>query len=492
MIGRSFLLALAVLMPGLAGSQAPIAHVVRMTDAGFEPALLEIRQGESVVFLNDSAEPRWPASDIHPSHGLYPAFDPKRAIEPTSRWGFRFDRAGEWTMHDHLRPEFLGKIVVAEDPEAAIAPSDDALSLSIGGRLSAMMRRAYYRVFPTRGAAKLAALDVRETAKDPSELLYWTAVFRPTAMMAELLQDTGGGGINDCHQEAHWIGRAAYVLDGADAFGEGDASCHSGFYHGAMESLLFEEGTADLVGSIGDICTSFKTRFGVFECLHGIGHGLLAYGRYDLPAAMELCKTLPTQYEQTSCYGGVFMENIVTAQGNGAGDAHTTVWVSDDPHFPCNEFSGEYDVRYQCYQMQTSWMLGLLDGDFRRVAEECVRAPEDMRNVCFVSLGRDAAGIALRDPQKMLASCDAAPRENGYFDSCIMGAVNVVIDFWGPALQDQAAAFCRLTPDDAKPGCYAVLKGRISDVSADPVERREYCNSFEEPYRLDCEAAYPI
>lgn len=482
------LLALAVLWlaPAAVHAQVAVTHVVRITDSGFEPSQLEIKQGEAVVFINDGQDQHWPASDIHPTHGLYPEFDVKRGLAPGERWLFTFAQAGDWTMHDHLYPQFLGKITVIADPNAEPVVRSRP-SISWWGRFTSRLRRVRYAVFRSSGEAKLSELNLQEVAKDDKAITYWVSVFGADALMQELLKDTGGGGLVDCHQEAHQVGRAAYVLYGAMAFAGGDASCHSGYYHGAMESMLFEKGTANLTDTVMEICNSFDTQFGIFECLHGIGHGLLAFKQYDLPAALDLCKTLPSSYDQTSCEGGAFMENIVTGQGIGAGgNTHTTPWLSDDPHFPCNAIDSSYDVQYQCYQMQTSWMLDIYDGDFARTAAECRMAREDMVNVCFSSLGRDAAGWSLRDPQKTIARCEAAERGTAQYDACIRGAVNVVIDFWGPALADQAAVFCKTAPEEGKSACFNTLRGRLHDVYTDPAKRTAACEMFEEPYRTQC------
>src|SRR3989338_3366873 len=57
-------------------------------------------------------------------------------------------------------------------------------------------------------------------------------------LMARLVEESNGGTIFDCHQEAHGIGRVGYTIYKEKAFGECDSSCHSGCYHGAMESFF--------------------------------------------------------------------------------------------------------------------------------------------------------------------------------------------------------------------------------------------------------------
>ena len=254
-----------------------------------------------------------------------------------------------------------------------------------------------------------------------------------------------------------------------------------------MESLLKEEGTLQLAENIDRICSSFPTSFGQFECLHGVGHGLMAYDDYALPAALNDCRLLADEWSQSSCYGGVFMENIVSAQGFGAIAGHDTKWVNrDDPHFPCNQLGNDPSAQFQCYQMQTSWMLTLFQYDFAKVANECLNSTSSMISVCYRSYGRDAAGNTLRDPERIIELCDKVPKNENYLEECVGGALNVIVDFWGALVGDHATDLCKLTEDRSKPGCYQTLTGRLNNVFQNPADRKKICAGFEAPYDSQC------
>lgn len=93
----------------------PLAHVgVVLTDAGFEPRDFSIKRGGTVTFSTDRDVPFWPASNVHPDHSLYPAFDPKRPLGQDETWTFTFDEAGDWGFHDHVRSYFSGTVYVVE------------------------------------------------------------------------------------------------------------------------------------------------------------------------------------------------------------------------------------------------------------------------------------------------------------------------------------------------------------------------------------------
>lgn len=87
--------------------------VIRMTDDGFRPQEIYITRGTKIRFVNESEIRRWPASDLHPTHTIYAAFDPKNPIAPGEEWSFVFEKTGKWNMHDHLAPYLVGTIYVA-------------------------------------------------------------------------------------------------------------------------------------------------------------------------------------------------------------------------------------------------------------------------------------------------------------------------------------------------------------------------------------------
>ena len=450
-------------------------HTIHITENGFEPNSIEIQVGDTVIFENVDTIGRWPASNIHPTHTVYPGsdirdcgtdtesqmFDACRELNSGEAYAFTFTVPGEWRYHDHVIANHTGEVTVVGDVDRNESIEESRGFFSwVGDQFRALF--SFFSNTYKRAFSDLNEISVVEVSVDDDALADVLKVYGAAAVMNKLLEETEGGSVFDCHQEAHQVGRMAYRVFGAKAFEEGDASCHSGYYHGAMEAFLSEEGTNNLAQNIAELCSIFSTQFGIFECLHGVGHGVLAYENYDLPTSLDACDQLDTHSDARACYGGVFMENVVTGQGLGAIPGHETGWLSeDDPHFPCDAVGDSYGRRYDCYQMQTSWMLTLSGYDFATVAEQCLDAPEDMVSVCYKSYGRDAAGTTLRDPQKTLALCDLVPKNGRYYEQCVEGGVNVIIDFWGPKLEEQANEFCAMVIDpSAQEHCYAIIDSR--------------------------------
>ena len=100
--------------------------VVNVNDNSFEPKTLRIQKGSTVTFLNIARRDVWPASNIHPTHTVYPGsditkcntpeeatiFDACRALSPGERYVFTFNEVGEWQYHDHLRASVKGTVIV--------------------------------------------------------------------------------------------------------------------------------------------------------------------------------------------------------------------------------------------------------------------------------------------------------------------------------------------------------------------------------------------
>ena len=76
-------------------------QVIEMTADGFVPQEITIDENSSLIFVNKDKVAHWPASNPHPIHSIYPAFDPKKPIGQGDSWSFK-PGAGTWKYHDHL------------------------------------------------------------------------------------------------------------------------------------------------------------------------------------------------------------------------------------------------------------------------------------------------------------------------------------------------------------------------------------------------------
>jgi mono/diheme cytochrome c family protein len=349
-----------------------------------------------------------------------------------------------------------GGAQAADAATAAAFEPDDTRLESCAGRFACVEQAFGNLAFEQGAKAALAAFD-REIARD-----------------AEIERN--------CHRIAHAIGAAALLrYDGrvGKAFADGSASCWSGYYHGILERA-FSDVEADELGPVSrELCSDGdvrRTAFLAYQCVHGLGHGLMLFTNYDLPQSLAVCDELATSWDQTSCTGGVFMENISSSYGI------TSKWLrDDDPIYPCQTVAERHKL--YCYLMVTSRILPLVGGDFARAAQECRRSEARWVATCFQSLGRDASGTTRGDIGEMLRICagsgDMAPE-------CVYGAARDLTSNDGGARRSRS--LCAAAPSTHRDYCYEGVGTILGGLFADRAEVRASCEgvSSERRARTAC------
>lgn len=96
--------------PTVATIEEPI---VELSDSGFSPATVTVKQGQKVKFVNSSAGKMSVASNPHPTHTIYPEFDQyKTSQRGMAQFEFTFEKVGTWGYHNHANPSQTGTIIV--------------------------------------------------------------------------------------------------------------------------------------------------------------------------------------------------------------------------------------------------------------------------------------------------------------------------------------------------------------------------------------------
>lgn len=257
--------------------------------------------------------------------------------------------------------------------------------------------------------------------------------------------------VSQCHQLAHVVGNTAAELHGGDvaeAFTEGDSFCWSGYYHGVIERAVGLQGRDNVVANLDGFCARIPGKerysFDYYNCVHGLGHGIMSITRNELFESLDLCNGLSGMWERQSCWGGAFMENVMADNRN-----HRTKYLkTDDLMYPCTGVAYEY--KQQCYLMQTSYALSKNGYDFKDVFERCANVDEDFRDTCAESAGRDASGSSISDTARTTATC-ALARDDRQHEHCLVGAVKDFISY----LHDDARAkeLCAAAPERFRASC---------------------------------------
>ncbi len=286
-----------------------------------------------------------------------------------------------------------------------------------------------------------------------------------------------------CHDRAHETGRYAYELFESQAFKLCSSECHSGCYHGATEAFFNDKGTDQLEKNMSLLCSSDSNRFFKHQCVHGIGHGLMAWTSYELFEALSNCDLLRAYNDQWSCWSGVFMENIVGGLADKS-SGHFTKYLNADPHFPCNSVPEKY--KGACYFLQTSRMRQLFNNDFQKIAEACENAPSLYKTQCFQSMGRDASGTTQQNITYSIQYCQFAP-EGELRTNCLEGAVQDT--FWDPSGEEKAKKFCSLLKKlSEKKHCYDAIITRAKEI-LNASAYSSFCYDLPQDKLLQCNNA---
>jgi cytochrome c553 len=284
----------------------------------------------------------------------------------------------------------------------------------------------------------------------------------------------------DCHRIAHTIGAASLVhYEGnvAKALANGRASCWSGYYHGVVERSFYGASRPELPKRSRQICADpeiRRTSFLAYQCVHGLGHGLMIHTGYDLPGSLRVCDKLQTGWDSDSCEAGVFMENVSSSYGI------KSRWLRDnDLIYPCNSIAEKYKL--YCYLMVTSRILAANGYDWRKTAATCRRSDRGWVATCFQSLGRDASGNTRQNVPQILELCALA---GDMTKECIYGAARDITS--NDASPRRSKGLCESAAEQFRAYCFEGIGTIIGGFHAYREGRRAACREVTKQYFRDC------
>ena len=438
-----------------------------LTRDGFIPSRLEISKGDSVTFRSELGKEFWPASDLHPTHDIYPEFDPKMPVKPDEEWTFVFNKPGVWKFHDHLAPNYRGEItVLADDGTLSIASCEKSRSADC-------MEAEVISTLRTKGLDK---------ALDKMAELYGSSDFFKTV----------------CHSVSHSIGREAYQLYVQNKLGslsEKASYCGYGFYHGFMEAMVQTEGT---VASAREFCSKVgillrsQTVDAEGACYHGIGHGTVdgndprAEGDplKIVTPGLALCKAAaPNDVFLHRCTTGVFNSLALMFWAH----EHGLSYDKKDPYAFCSTFA-EKSLRQSCYeQMNTLVVLG--SNSLVEAINPASTIPDlDLRPFAAKSTALYYAQSHL-DPhgfEDVIKSCKAA--SPNLVNSCIDGFISGTVEFGKPGEQHKLLTdFClnQAFSDGERTSCFRKM-GEVFLLTFSSERQKEICETLSPKYRSVC------
>jgi plastocyanin len=341
---------IAVLFLGFFGFkffQSSSDHVVVLTETGFTPEKLTIKEGETVRFETNRKEPFWPASNVHPTHTIFPDFDPREPVAPGDSWSFTFTKAGTYKYHDHIASNFEGEIIV-ERADGTRVEVDCSVEKN-----QQCWEKLILETLKVEGVK--AAFD--------------------TIVM---LEQTEPNFANDCHGLSHLIGETAYALYVANENFEltpASALCGYGFYHGFMETMLLATGNVEEARNfciLVDEKLRSQASAAATACYHGIGHGTIdgsdptLWGDPEdmMEPGFKLCEsTAENELELYLCDTGVF--NAIELLS--ADPKYGLQEMRKHPFAMCNE--QPVYRREGCYSNMMPILFQTYNNDFQKIID---------------------------------------------------------------------------------------------------------------------------
>lgn len=245
----------------------------------------------------------------------------------------------------------------------------------------------------------------------------------------------------DCHDLAHDVGRASWMLlrdPQAIVTVDRPGSCQFGFAHGALEAAAVTESADGLLAVANQVCGGLASRVDAAEfadiggqCFHGLGHALIRRVAADADVAMGSCGLVDDDVFAQQCRIGVLMEwgrLWLSAQEGG-------VWLPPgpaDPRAPCQEFSGA--LTQECYFGGASAMLSLVSA--QELIAGCDAVPSDHFDDCIEGTLR-AFPTRDNDVPRLLSRCSLVP--DRFADSC----VQLMVRSLAPSHRNDPLGLCR-------------------------------------------------
>jgi hypothetical protein len=293
------------------------------------------------------------------------------------------------------------------------------------------------------------------------------------------------------HPLAHTLGYAVRSTPATATrlLTECDDRYQSGCYHGILQRYFDARMGMPIAQKVlvapCDGLRGTREQFRLYDCLHGTGHGLMMYHRYDVNASLKDCDRLAADWDQRSCYSGVFMEHNMGARmqsfGEGAFGMHrhsmpapsVVLFKPSDLHYPCDSTPSRY--RRECYDLQADLILPAVKQDYQKAARVCDAAGRpDLLHACYAGLGRNASGASAFQYAGIRKRCERSSPNGIAF--CYEGAVRHLA--YAPSELPRGIAFCKsLPPGDGRTQCWDGVGLQVGGFFSDLGARRRACQT---------------
>lgn len=254
--------------------------------------------------------------------------------------------------------------------------------------------------------------------------------------------------LNACHEILHNLGQESYrkYADIGKALSFQDPLCTSGYIHGVMEAYFLSE--TNVLQKITHICSQYPDdRFTRWQCVHGIGHGLMYYTSNNLVKSAQSCDTFASSFDKGACYNGIFMENY-----NADTVLHPSKFLKpEDPFYPCRLL---YRFHHDCYMNAPVYFLRENPHHYAEAITWCQQAGDVGESSCYYGVAAQTIRRNGDHPEKAFEVC--AMVGDQYKERCIEGAVTMYMSHFASA--QAGSELCALAPEHDRAMCTTLVQ----------------------------------
>lgn len=440
-----FLFSIFFIFPGNASSHSEI-QIIEMTPDGFVPSEVTIDQNSSIIFINKDAEPRWPASNVHPTHDLYPEFDPRKNVDPGESWAFKPKKVGEWKFHDHNFPHMRGVLIVTGEINFTSQNAEPMISKNtfisdfknIINNLFSKIKNLFKSKtavsqkiqLPNKENFKKLSYDMQ--VKQLKEIAQSNGATEAWKFVKDVFKEEGGSSGN-IHDLAHLSGLLIYENNGFEGIKDCSVNFAFGCYHGFLDTA-FAKNLDNLLDAEKACLKLGPINSGpVASCIHGIGHGVASfYSTSDLEKALVTCRKLTSGNEY--CFDGVFMEFVRSAPDS--------FFKREDSLYPCNMLEQKFGYSYSssCGRNQPSLLMSRFNMGFDEVIGVCLSSDsKPFKESCFNALGFALASSG--NVSQIIAGCQKMEVPE-YINDCAKSAAGELVFQEIPGWAEKSKEVC--------------------------------------------------
>jgi hypothetical protein len=323
----------------------------------------------------------------------------------------------------------------------------------------------------------------------------------------------------DMHLLGHIVGDVLYKQQGVNGIKICTDDFRNACSHSIVVALFLKDGEA-AIDTISQVCREAPGgKMAYPMCFHGLGHGVLAYAKYDLEKTIPLCKKAGTpeqgNVEYTECVGGAIMELMGGVHDEKLRKMQATKYFkTEDPLAPCTSNFMPEEVQQICLIYLTPHLFELagtinntpLPVHTRTAFTYCNTLGKNEsanRDACYGGFGKEFVVLArerdIRDVSLMTNEqlqnisdwCQLADSEDG-INSCnsyVLGSL-----YWGGSNSYTAALnYCGIINNsNNQTVCYHTLIGVIANYSNRTEEDKQFCDELPDVLLNDCTSRLQI